>query len=68
MTLHGRKDPTCIPAWIENEKKLIPQLQTFVFEDVSHWVQIEMKDAVVEKVLEFVGGVVASQKGNSSHL
>lgn len=64
--MYGSEDPTRVLAWLETEKKLIPQLQTITFDGVSHWLQIEMKDAFVEKVLEFVGDVVV-QKNDPSH-
>jgi len=50
LTIWGSKDRTVVPALTSNAGNFIPNLQNIVLEDIGHWVMLEAKDEITEKV------------------
>jgi soluble epoxide hydrolase/lipid-phosphate phosphatase len=50
LTIWGSKDRTVVPALTNNARNFITDLQNIVLEDSGHWVMLEAKDEVTEKV------------------
>jgi soluble epoxide hydrolase/lipid-phosphate phosphatase len=50
----GTADPTCTQSLIQKSYKFIPRLQDIPLEFVGHWLMVEAKDIVTEKVLRWL--------------
>lgn len=50
----GTKDATSTPALIKTSRTFIPKLQDIAFEGVGHWIMVEARQNVTDKVLEWL--------------
>ena len=57
LFMWGTNDITTTPALINGSRKFIPRLQDFALEGRGHWVMVEAKDDVTEKVLNWLEGL-----------
>jgi soluble epoxide hydrolase / lipid-phosphate phosphatase len=58
LFLWGTADPTCTQLLIQKSHKFIPGLQDIPLDLRGHWLMVEAKDTIVEKVLEWLDEVV----------
>ncbi|KAG6854361.1 hypothetical protein C0991_007866 [Blastosporella zonata] len=54
LFMWGTQDPTTIPLVINKSKKFIDKLQDVAFEGKGHWLMVEAKDEVTNKVLAWL--------------
>jgi len=52
--MYGTKDSTCTTSVIAKSHKFVSRLQTIALEGRGHWVMVEAKDEVTEKVIEWL--------------
>jgi soluble epoxide hydrolase/lipid-phosphate phosphatase len=62
LTVWGTKDATVAPALINSARNSITNLQVIVLEDKGHWILVEAKDEVTEKVLSWLHGLGITPK------
>lgn len=59
LFLWGTGDPTATPKQIHASRKFIPRLQDIAFEEKGHWLMMEAKDNVTDKISNWLGEVAA---------
>jgi len=59
----GTEDATAIPAAIQNSGKFIPRHQDIALEDRGHWIMVEAKDQVTERISHWLNGLGVYSKG-----
>jgi soluble epoxide hydrolase/lipid-phosphate phosphatase len=64
LFLWGTADPVSTPAQIYRAQKFIPQLEIVRLEGVGHWLMVESKQFIVEKVVDWLNTVVHRPKAN----
>jgi len=62
LTIWGTKDLTAVPSAISNARKYIKDLQDVALEDKGHWVLVEAKNEVTEKVLSWLKGLASQPR------
>ena len=65
LLLAGRHDRGCPASASEWMTKLIPDARLHVFEDSAHMAFVEEQDAYLDSVVDFAGGIAASNAGAS---
>lgn len=50
----GKSDPTSNQNALKMNEKLIPQIQIELIEGVGHWVMVQSKDFITERVIRFL--------------
>ncbi|TFY54888.1 hypothetical protein EVG20_g9527 [Dentipellis fragilis] len=61
LCLGGANDSTGTPEQMESSRRFIPQLQATTFEGVGHWLMLEVRQEVTEKVLSWLNEVLSGQ-------
>ncbi|KAG5339146.1 hypothetical protein C0989_005376 [Termitomyces sp. Mn162] len=54
LFMWGTADSTAVPTAIEKSRKFITRLQDVAFEGRGHWLMVEAKDEITEKVLSWL--------------
>lgn len=58
---HPLADPTCSSKHVELSKKFVPSLEVVKVEDVGHWMMLECRDMITDRVVEWVEAVVSRE-------
>lgn len=57
LFLWGTVDPILAPGQIHRVRKNVPGLRDFAFEGVGHWLMVECRQDVADRVTEWLGGI-----------
>jgi soluble epoxide hydrolase/lipid-phosphate phosphatase len=58
LFLWGPMDPVTTPMQMQRARKWIPRLQDIGFEGKGHWLMVEAKEMVTEKVMGWLDGLL----------
>jgi len=62
LFIWGTKDTTCTSSLIQKAHKFIPRLQDYALEERGHWILVEAKEDISEKVGQWLEDLVEVQK------
>ncbi|KAJ3771140.1 epoxide hydrolase [Lentinula raphanica] len=65
----GTKDSTTTSSLIQKAHKFIPRLQDLALEERGHWILVEARDVITEKILQWLKDLAVEYQGNlKTHL
>ena len=57
LFIWGTKDPTALPSVIPKSREYIPRYQDIALEGRHHWLMIEAKDEITERIVKWLEGL-----------
>jgi len=54
LFIYGTADPTVVQSVVENSKKFIPRYQLVAVEGKGHWLMVDSKDVITNRVAEWL--------------
>jgi len=54
LFIYGTADPTVVRGVVENSKKFIPRYQLVAVEGKGHWLMVDSKDIITNRVAEWL--------------
>lgn len=68
LFIWGTKDSTATPFVIKKARKFVPRLQDVALEGRGHWLMIEAKDEITQKVINWLEELTSSYPGYRAKL
>ncbi|KAF5346040.1 hypothetical protein D9757_014280 [Collybiopsis confluens] len=62
LFIYGTKDTTTTAALISKAHRFIPRLQDLALEERGHWVMLEARDVITDKVIQWLEDLIEAQK------
>ncbi|KAF8827134.1 hypothetical protein HHX47_DHR5001059 [Lentinula edodes] len=68
LFIWGTRDTTTISSLIHKAHKFIPRLQDFALEEKGHWILVEARDTITDKIAQWLEDLAMEARRGKAHL